>query len=102
MAGNVKYKYRAITDLSDSEIEALCEEIFHPEYISDIERGDDEVCVTIGTRWGEKSELMEDVIVLTDSEYDADWSIRPEDIWQYRQYLFALGVTPLAHDNPYL
>lgn len=102
MAGKVQYKYRAITDLSDVEIKALCEEIFRPEYVSDIERGDDEVRVTIGTRWGEKSELMEDVVTLTDSEYDVDWGISPEDIWQYRQYLFALGVTPLAHDNPYL
>ena len=102
MTGKVKYKYRAITDLSDAEIKALCKELFRPEYVSNIERGDDEVRVTIGTRWGEKSELMEDVVTLTDSEYDVDWGIRPEDIWQYRQYLFALGVTPLAHDNPYL
>ncbi len=76
--------------------------MFRPEYVSDIERGDDEVCVTIGPRWGEENELIEDVVSLTDSEYNVDWDIRSEDLWQYRQYLFALGVTPLARDNPYL
>ena len=94
--------YRRITALTDKEIVDLCEEMFHPESAFDVVRGNDEVRVTITTRWGEDAELMKDVVTLTETEYIVDWSIEPEDLWKYRQYLFALGVNPLTRDNPYL
>ena len=91
---------RRITELTDQEVTALCVEMFHPDKILDIEREDDVIRVTIVTTW--PSGPLEDIVTLDESEYDVDWQIEPEDTWQYRQYLYALGVNPLSRDNPYL
>ena len=97
-------KYRRLTELTDKEIEELLQECVAPKKIKDIERNKEsnEVYAVITTIWGDKKEEIEDNITLTETEYLVDWGIEPEDTWQYRQYLFALGVNPLTIDNPYL
>lgn len=99
-----KKNYRRIVELTDKEIKALINECIAPIKIENIERNekDNEVHAVITTIWGTEKEEIEDEITLTEDEYMADWNIRPEDIWQYRQYLFAIGVNPLSFENPYI
>ena len=100
----MKKKYRRIVELTDKEIKALLNECIAPKKIEDIERNeeDNEITAVITTVWGEEKEEIEDNITLTEDEYLVDWDIRPEDTWQYRQYLLALGVNPLSYKNPYI
>ena len=101
----MKKKYRRITELTDLEIKELLEEVVGPVVKTrDIKRNkhDNTVSAYITTKWGKISFEMEDLIELTETEYSVDFSITPDDIWKYRQYLFALGVNPLTQDNPYI
>ena len=100
----MKRTYRRITELTDTEIKKMLNKLIAPKKIADIRRNEEEneIYATITTVWGDNKEEIEDEITLTETEYMVDWGIRPEDIWEYRQYLFALGVNPLTIDNPFI
>ena len=97
-------KWKHIAELTDSQLVKLAKEVFKVDEVSEIERsGKDEVYIYVLTHWGEGDAPIEETAFLTDIDfYIKDWLITAQDRKNYRQYLFALGVHPLAFDNPYM
>lgn len=96
-------KYRRLAQLRDYEINALLDILFGDHILVDIKRSDapTELTVTIETLW--ESGKIEDLIFMTETDVKThDIRLSSEDIWAYRQKLFALGVNPLTINNPYL
>ncbi len=97
---------RRLTDLRKSEVNALLNEIVAPKAIQNLkyDKERNEITATVITEWTteEGMEDIEDDILLTEERYKVDWIIPPEEIRNYRMYLYALGINPLSKENPYM
>lgn len=96
------YTFRSLISLSDDEIRKVVTSIYDCN-IKEIQRDKSDGTVTVYAISDWNGKEMEDTLHL---EYEDIWShdfaFSPDEIWKYKQYLFALGVNLLAKDNQFL
>lgn len=100
-------QYRDFNTMTDEEIDFICKEILSMKEVTEIERYDNEIEVSVLDEWvdeetNERNEI-EDNITLTPNEIKTySFSLLQEESMNYKKYLFALGMDWRLKDNPYL